>query len=118
MNSNDVERENWTLKRELAKVKAEAMDKMKSNERLRSRINRLNSDVLDLETEKEALQKELFEAHRENAKLREQVAVLKRANEINEKQIRDYERAQVDVRRPPRPREDEPFPAVYGIAMR
>lgn len=50
------------------------------------------------------------------ALLREQVDVLRRALDISEKQIRDYERAQVDISRRPPVREGGVEP-VYPDGM-
>jgi predicted RNase H-like nuclease (RuvC/YqgF family) len=120
----ELELENWTHKREIAKLRSDMEKLHKSNERIRRSSGITHDELKRTQADKVALQKELFESHKQIDKLEEQVEVLKRANEINEKQIRDYERDQVDVKRvhldmtTPIHESGGYNGTIYGIAMR
>lgn len=110
----ELEHENWTHKREIAKLRSDMEKLHKSNERIRRSSGITQDELKRTQADKVELQKELFESHKKQEKLEEQVAVLKRANEINEKQIRDYERDQVEENVTHVPYTG----TIYGIAMR
>jgi hypothetical protein len=121
----ELELENWTHKREIAKLKSDMAQWIKADDRRRRNSSQTYAELERVKADKVELQKELFESHKKQEKLEEQVAVLKRANEINEKQIRDYERDQVDEKRPnlevttPAFIPTVPYSgAIYGISMR
>lgn len=79
---------------------------------LKDELAKLRQDVI---TEERAAERRIFALEKERDHLKEQVEVLRRANEINEKQIRDYEREMADVRREPKRRRTyTPEPLVMG----
>jgi hypothetical protein len=117
-NAEDLERQNWELRRKVSELESREAGRREAAKVNRRIDSARYAEIETLKRQHKELIEDLYQSNKERDALRELVEVLKRANEINEKQIRDYERDYADVPRPPKA---DPVPytgTIYGIAMR